>query len=336
MKKFMAGILLTLTQLAYAAEENCPDLTTLQRWAGYLDWTNFLYALGIVMVTIGVIFFTHGFIKWAWDTVWFFIRGFVDVIAFAVSIGLVVYGSWVPEEYRLTPVMSGSILFAASIMLMVWLRKIETESPTGFFALLTIVWGAIAIYYNMSEIGFLAVAALMGVLGFSVAVNPLCYSFGFKDEKSVDAGTAAALMILATYVIAKIFYPNMPQAMAVFAPGTFWLGSLVGYIGLLILSNKWFVEAMDGNYAWMQIVTISFCIAGIALGMTFGINPLAGIAGTIGVLYFAAKLIEIPTEDSMLFGMKLILIGGFFYGAWFVAKSNEALIKTYITSTLPV
>ena len=85
----------------------------------------------------------------------------------------------------------------------------------------------------MSEIGFLAIAALMGVLGFSVAVTPMCYAFGFKDKESVDSGTAAALMVLGIYVIAQIFYPNMPQAMAVFTTGAFWLGSLVGYLGLL-------------------------------------------------------------------------------------------------------
>lgn len=336
MKALVAGILLALTQTAHAAETTCPDLTALQRWAGYLEWTNILYALGIVIPTIGIIIFTHGFIKWAWDTIWSVIRNIADVLAFAVSLGLVAYGSWVPEEYRLTPVLSGSILFAASIVLMVWLRKIKTKEPTGFFAILTVVWGAIAIYYNMSEIGFLAMAALMGVLGFSVAVSPLCYSFGFKDEKSVDAGTAAALMILATYVIAQIFYPNMPQAMAVFTTGAFWLGSLVGYIGLLILSNKWFVEMKEGNYAWMQVVTIALCLSGVAIGVTFGINALAGVAGTISVFYFASKLIEIPADDSMTFGLKLVLIGGFFYGAWFIANSNEALIKPYITSTLPV
>ena len=336
MKAFAAGILLALTQTALAAETTCPDLTAVQRWAGYLQLETLLYAAGVLLVGTGIIIFTHGLIKWAWLNIWSMIRSVADILAFAVSLGLVILGAWVPEEYRLGAVLLGSILFAGSMILMVWLREIKSEKPTGFFAVLMIVWGATAIYYNMSEVGFLAVIALMGILGFSVAVNPLCYSFGFRDEKSIDSGTAAALMVLSTYVIAHIFYPNMPQAMAVFTTGAFWLGSLVGYIGLLILSNKWFIEERGGSYAWMQIVTIAACVVGVAVGLTFGINVLAGFAGTFAVFYFASKLIEIPTDGAMGFGLKLIFIGVLFYGTWLIANTNEAMIKPYITWTLPV
>ncbi len=335
-KVLVASPLVMIVQTALAAETTCPEFTALQRWAGYLSWMGFFKTLAVVAIAAGIIFFFSGFLKLAWESIWLIVRNVADVLAYATSFGLIALGNWMPEEYRLWPVMIGSILFAGSMKLTIWLRKIKTEKPTGFFAILTVVWGTIAIYYNMSEIGFLAVGAFMGILGFSVAVSPLCYAFGFENEKDIDAGTAAALMILLLYVLGHIFYPAMPNAVKVFMTGAFWLGSLVGYIGLLILSSKWVVESKRGNYAWMQIITIAACIVGVAGGSTFGINALAGIAGTLFVFYLAGKLVEIPTNGMMGFGLKLMLIGAVFSGAWMYAKDHEALIKTYLTTTLPI
>src|SRR5882672_1268483 len=82
----------------------------------------------------------------------------------------------------------------------------------------------------------------------------------------------------------------------VFETGALWAGSFVGFLGLLILADKYYVRASNGNYVWLQMVSVAILSASIAVGMIFGINPLAGIAGTFFVFYLASKTIEIPVN----------------------------------------
>lgn len=337
MQRLMASLVVLLfASAAFAADAVCPELTAVQRWVGFLFSMNFLAVCAIATLAAGICIFFHGFIAWAWDSLWAMIKDVADILAHLVSIGLIVSGAWTPAEYQLWPVLGGCILFGASVFFTIWLRHIKGDDPTGVCALLAIAWGAVAIYYGMSEVGFLAVAAFMGVLGFSVIVTPLCYGFGFQKDGDIKSGTAAALIVLTIYVIAHAFLPNAPAAGKVFEAGAFWLGSFVGFIGLLVLSSELYTSFKGGSYGWMQCVAIAIYMAGVAIGMTLGINPLAGMAGTFLVFYAAGKLIEIRTRTAMTFGLKVILIGCVFTGAWFFAQQHEAVIKTYLTTTLPM
>lgn len=331
---FVFVALLLFSSFVLAADVVCPEMNALQRWAGYLSWMGFLKIMGVVALASGFVIFFYGFLKLAWDTLWDMIRDIADVLVYIVSFALLIAGAWTPAEYQLWPVLGGCILFGASVQFTIWLRKIKGDSPVGVFGLYTLVWGAVAIYYGMPEVAFMAVGAFVGLLGFSVVVTPLCYSFGFKREEDIAATTAAAIMMLAAYVAAYIFYPDAIQAIKVFETGVFWLGSFVGFIGLLILSNEWYVASKKTSYAWIQFVTLSCYIAGVAIGMTFNINALAGMAGTFLVFYVAAKLIEIKTASAMGFGLKVMLIGGLFSGVWFIASQHQDVIKTYLTTTL--
>jgi hypothetical protein len=335
MQRFFASACLVLiASSALAADAVCPEINALQRWAGYLSWMGFLKLCSVLALAVGACIFFWGFITWAIENLWNLIRGIVDVVGYAASAALVIGGASVSPEYQLWLVLGGCILFGASVQATVWLRELKGDSPTPIFALYAVVWGAVAVYYNMPEVGFLAVAAVMGLIGFSVWVSPFCYAFGFRKDEDIAAGTAAALMLLIAYCLGKVFAPEAAPALKVFEPGVFWLGSLVGYIGLLILSNKWY-QGRNGFYGPMQVVACLFYFAGIAIGMIFGINALAGIAGTMLVFYAAAKLIEIEADTAMGWGFKIMLVGGVFSGAWYWANRHEALVKTYLTITLP-
>ena len=120
-----------------------------------------------------------------------------------------------------------------------------------------------------------------------------------------------------------------------FETGTFWVGSFVGFLGLLILSNKWYSGRGKTNYGMLQFVTVASYLAAVAFGLIFGINALTGIAGTFLVFYLAAKVIEIETHSMIGFGTKLIVVGGIIFFAWHTAMQNEEVVKNYLTVTLP-
>ena len=72
----------------------------------------------------------------------------------------------------------------------------------------------------------------------------------------------------------------------VFEEGALFLGSFVGYLGLLISSSsKWYGRNNPGRYLFAQIVT--FIAGGLAIfiGATFGIGELLKIGGTFFVLW---------------------------------------------------
>lgn len=331
-----AGLFLVAFSVV-AAEVACPELTAPQRVAGYLSWMGFFQVIGVTTLTAGVMYVFRGVLTVIWGRLWAVIRDIADVLAHVFSLGLVVVGAWVPEEYRLWPVLGGCLLFAGSVFLTIWLRKLKGDSPAGIYGLLTFVWGCVALYYGMPEVGFIAVAALMGLLGYSIVVTPFCYGFGFRDEPTMVRTTSAALVILVFYSVAQLFPSTVPALPAVFATGAFWLGSLVAFTGLLIVSNKlYFQEKKDSTYMWMQVVTLLVYLSGTAYGMIFGINALAGMAGTFLVLYAAAKLVEVETNGHITFGFKLMAIGGIFAGAWWYATAHQEVVMKYLTTTLPV
>jgi hypothetical protein len=165
-------------------------------------------------------------------------------------------------------------------------------------------------------------------------VTPLCYAIGFRKDSMIVQGTISALMILTFYAAQQVLVPDASAFIRVFAPGSFWLGSLVAFTGLLIMSNKWFLEGKELSYGWMQLIATTVFFAGVAYGMIFGVSSLAGIAGTFLVLFFVEKLLEVPADGMIGFGFKLMMVGGFLSGVWWFAMQNEEMIMKYLTMTV--
>lgn len=63
------------------------------------------------------------------------------------------------------------------------------------------------------------------------------------------------------------------------------------YIGLLIMSSKWYASA---NYWFMQLLTIGAGIGALYFGNIYGIGLLSGIGGTFFCLYLIEKYGELP------------------------------------------
>jgi hypothetical protein len=307
---------------------NCPELNTLQIWAGYLSWLGFLKGLGAALIATGIIFLTHGFIK---DFV-LKAKYLLEILAYVVTFSLIAGGMFVSPEYLTWTVFLGSILFAPSVFLTIALHELKGANPKPLAALFMVVWGAIAIYYNLAEVGILSVLALMSLLGFSVVAGRLSYGFGWQDEAIIPKGTTAALLILAIFILQRIFLPAAPDFIQVFSTGEFWVGSIVAFTGLLILSNKGYCN--EHNYFPMQIITVVLYLFGVGIGMILHINPLAGISGTFLVLYLAAKPLEFTQKTIAGYGAALIVSGGILFGMWWLAMQHLDVTKQYITTIL--
>src|SRR5262249_28271802 len=119
---------------------------------------------------------------------------------------------------------------------------------------------------------------------------------------------------------------------AIFADGALFLGTFVGYLGLLIASSRWY-HGKKVNYVLFQAITIVAGIAALAIGSIFGIGELHKIGGTFFVLYIIEKLIEIPVEGLRAKAFIGLIISALVFAFCMHVKANPSLYETYLFST---
>jgi hypothetical protein len=283
-----------LTTLAHAAAALECAPSTADRIVGLFTLTNVMWTAGGIFgaVCIAVI------IVQLWDII-----KNIPVIAYeAIGYGLSAYCIYAATIQTGSMMHSGllllgSILFAGMLIFTGKARKLP-ENYTRFFLTLFIVWSAIAWSFQDEYVGFIAVMALMGTLGFSAGVIPgLGYWMGFEDKDALGRATAAAFVILTLFTLDHILKPPSVLHVHVFESGALWMGSFVGFLGLLIMS--W--GSYSRRYQWLlrQLIIIVFGFLAIGVGLTFQVPYMAKIGGTFFGLYLVEKPFEL-SKDSLL------------------------------------
>jgi len=289
--------------LVYAAPALvCPELTGPQKFIGFFSWMGTLKIMSIVGIVVSVSILFYREIGRLFGLFLHVPKEVYEGALYLVILSLIISGLYVSPENQTWFSLSGCLLFAGAIAWTGYIHDIE-KSETRYFAVLFAVWSVVALLYQSQVIGFIAIAALMGIVGFSMCVTPLCYAFGFKDETALGNATSTAFVILAAFVGLRIAGITVPFVQ-VFESGAFWLGSFVMFLGLLIASSKWYDSLFP--YPLMQGLTIAAGMLAIGLGNVYGIGPLHGIGGTFFVLYLIEKPFEIPARS--LTGYALITL----------------------------
>lgn len=302
-------------------------LSALQRAAGFITFINVMWVIGILLGVGGFAVLFGSFV--------------VDLLKALKNIPLVVYegvfylsgigvgaygltlGAGISEYVGLT----GCLLFGAALVFSARHRKTVAEK-FNFSLICFLVWTAAALAYQSSMLGFISVIALMGVLGFSVMATPLCYAIGFKDDAAIGKATSAAFGLLIAFAGLRIAGKSVP-AVQIFEQGALFMGSFVGYLGLLIASTKWY-DGKKRNYALFQVVTVLAGIGAIGVGSIYGISELQKIGGTFFVLYLAEKTFEIPAKSVRGYAVLALLLGIAIYGFSLYVKANPDTIGQYL------
>ncbi len=320
-------ITLIVPSFAYAQTgTNCVELTGLQVAVGFITWMNILRVFSIV---IGVGCFAY--LMWRWFGWLFEIFKYIpvevyEVLGYVTSAATVISAYWLSEINQLWPLLGGCLLFGAMLVITGLIHDIKPNFER-FFGTLFFVWSSVALFYQSEYVGFIAVGAFMGMLGFSAMIIPCGYAIGFRDKDALSRATSAAFVVLIGFVTLRIVGQSLPY-IHVFELGTLWFGSFIGYLGLLIASSRWYKNRV--MYPAMQLITILLGMAAIGVGSVFGIPQLLGVGGTFFVLYLIEKPFEIPTENAIgyaLIGLSVALcVGG---GVWW-AQNNMAVVKPYL------
>lgn len=234
---------------------------------------------------------------------------------------------WILRIQPLWFVVPAAFAFAGCVYLSYWLhwvrhgdRKRADEVHAGpyritfpqvLFGLSTLVWGFLAIVYHQAFpaqgipkfLAFITVMALQFFMGFSVMTLPGCIALGWETEKKVPRSTVSALIILAAYVFIKLSGHSVPEEAKLFETGCLFMGAFVYFLGLLVMSSKWYTPVHENfpGYAWMQVITIVSGSLAFYLGSTFNIGSLLGVGGTFFSIYLLEKYYEIPWKRAGIF-----------------------------------
>jgi len=307
------------------ADTACPSLTTLQKAAAYVSLENFLWVIGVVLLTSAILLIFKGIVAALLEQ-----TAFIEVGLWVLTVGLIVkayytmHGHGPTDDFSSWALIIGSLLIPGAISFSAHVRKLK-PNMTRFSTILTVVWGALAIVFMAPSIGFLTMAAVISLLGFSVVVTPLCYAFGYDDKDSIYRGTSASVIILILFTVYRavgIHYPIID----LFQSGAFWLGSLAGFVGLLILSSRYYDRA---NYALMNVITPVVFIGFGTTAAIYGIRELTTMVGAFIIFFIADKIVEIKTDGAIALGIKLGVIGLMFYGAWHFVNANQAIVSAF-------
>lgn len=307
------------------AVTSCPELTGLQRVAGFVTWMNILRVFAIVGAVSCAAFLLFKWFGWLLELFLEIPKEIYETLGFVVSVALIVSTGHFDETNRLWPLLGGSLLFGAMLLitneLHHWMMKHDR-----LFGILFIVWSVVALYYQDSTVGFIAAGAFMGMVGFSAAVIPCGYVIGFQDKDSLARATTAGFIMLIGFVLMKVFGIT---TLHVFEKGALWFGAFVGYLGILIASSVWY-EGRRASYIVMQLVTVVLGMAAIAIGSVFAIQPLLGIGGTFFVLYLIEKPFEIPNKSTTGFAaIGLGVSAALGLGVWW-AQNHMDLVRPFL------
>ena len=106
-------------------------------------------------------------------------------------------------------------------------------------------------------------------------------------------------------------------------------GCILGYLGLLIASGKYYPAK---SYAFMQFLTIIAGIGALFIGSVFGITELQRIGGTFFVLYIIEKVMwDIPKKSLLAYALWGMIVSGALYaGALFIKSHPEEVGKYFL------
>lgn len=258
-----------------------------------------------------------------------------ESISYAIISAIIVAGYWqnyndIYQYVLLSGCLSliGMLSFSSWHHKYVWkkfCRKIGLDILSLCALILFLIWSAVAVAYQNVAIAFLAVAALEAFSGFAVAVMPLTYIIGFRNRAVIPRTMILSLLLLIIYVIAQITNTTLPY-LDIFAPGVKYISCFVYFIGLLIVSSKWYFRKNLNLYLLMQGLTVISGVIALYVSSVWQISVLKGIGGTLLALYAIEKYCELPWTKRNLawatFGLSIILYGC----AWLIRSYPELFL----------
>ena len=311
-----------------ASGGQCAELTTLQVAAGFVTWLNVLKVFALVLGAVCFVFLFGRFAVYLLAAFALMPIVAYEVVGFGLSAALLVLPAYLGSSDPTWMIAPGGILWAGTLALSGTLRKSRTDKSV-YFAMVTAVWGAAAVYYGNEVAGFGSVMAMMAFMGFSVLVTPLAYAIGFDDAKAVNRAGGAALFVTGVLVLERWFAPGV-AALDPFRQGMLWLGPFVFALAVLINSSRWYMDTSKQSWFGMQVLAVAAYFALITAGSVFQIDALLNVGSGFLILFMMEKPFEMRHRSLTglaATGLAVSLVVG---GAVYWTQSHPEVVAAWL------
>jgi len=220
----------------------------------------------------------------------------------------------------------GAIAFSAANK-----RFGDDPKASTIAGVLCFVWTILALWLGNSGIGFIAVTALFAAAGFYAGMDHFLIMIGFKNDDVVPRCTTISAILLGFYIAAAKFGTTFAP-LGLFEAGSLVVGGLVFYLGLLVMSCRYYWRKGRANdYYWMfQIAMPILCLTGIWAGSVLGLIALTKLGGTFLVLWTLEKIIDVPAKSVAGFAIQGIVVCGAFVAGVLYLRAHAETLGQYV------
>lgn len=318
----------TLHEMLATPDPTSQQLTPLQEFVGAIDFLRIILVLGIIAVAGALSYLFKFYVKKLLQLFLSVPIAAYEVIFYAACVGCGIGGWFSPEPIHSSLGFFASLLFVAALGFSTSHRR-SLAHVFLFSGLLFLVWAPMAVLFNSSLVGFMAMGALLSALGFSEPAKIMFASLRFRQHMVIEKATFAAFLVLALFIGLKAIIPSVP-ALTVFEFGALFLGSLVGYVGLFVLSMRWYNRNQRERYGVAQVAAIVAGLGALFFGSIFQISALQKIGGTFFVVYCLAKIGDIPAKNRPAFALLIALVGSLSICFCWFALTHQDLFRQWL------
>ena len=304
----------------------------LDKAIGFLKSVNYFYVLAFIL-TIACAFVVFPDLFALLSVFFNFIPGIIWEFLWHVGGVALMFGSpfYFSEGTSTYFAFAGCLSFAGSVFfILAHYYDYEVKPPKGILMFLYLVFMVVAIWNRSELIGFLSMITLMGSLGFFVSVHPHMYVIGFENEEVVPRATSSAFWVLYGFVLIRGSGLVPQETQALFESGALFMGALVGYLGMLIMSSN-FYEGFTGSWALNNVAMLATCVVGIVTGYALNIPELQKFACTFLVLWALEKPYDIKDADIKYYAWVGLFMGiGVIWAITYVKNHSMEFAREWI------
>lgn len=193
-------------------------------------------------------------------------------------------------------------------------HQIEVQSLHNIIWYVAVSFLFCALHYKSDFLGYISIAAFYHKLGFSGYASRLCYTLGFDGKNTLYRCVIASFTILNLTIALRLFnFKGLYLMLAPIQSPISIFGSIVGNIGLLIISSLYFEEKRNmANYMGRNLLMVINLLYSYFIGTLYNIDGLTNASIVFFVFFSWTKSSEIIFENNwskwlLILGSSLIL-----------------------------
>jgi len=162
------------------------------------------------------------------------------------------------------------------------------------------VLAPLAVLHDSRLIGFIAVLALYGAMGFVFFAFGFGFAIGFDGNASTLRCLGASVLLVAGFASLRVLGVDV-AVLRPFGTGAMVLGNICYFLALLILCSPW--RRSRGRYKAWQATMVASLVGAMLMGLVFSMPSMSNTATTFMVLYIMEKQLEVNWGKAATLGV---------------------------------